>query len=135
MIVSILENAQPQHSKIWDIYAVILPEKSIGTGSPSGLVVHRGLVWSERCASAVGSDCRLETMSAQSLSVSMISEPRKVGNQRVDAQRDNASCSLVNTSWRFCRVMLAFFYFLFLFYFILFILESIGASSMLDFTC
>ena len=72
-----------------------------------GLVVHRGSVWSERCASAVGSDCRLETMSAQSFSMSMISEPQKAGNQRVDVRRDNASCLLVNTGQRFCGLMLA----------------------------
>ena len=41
-------------------------------------------------------------MSALSFSVSMISEPQRAGNQRVDAQRDNASCSLVNTGRRFC---------------------------------
>ena len=37
VIVSILEDAQPQHSNIWDIYAVVLPEKPIGTGSPLGI--------------------------------------------------------------------------------------------------
>ena len=34
VIMSILEDAQLQHSNIWDIYAVVLPEKSVGTGSP-----------------------------------------------------------------------------------------------------
>ena len=37
VVVSILEDAQSQHSNIWDIYAVVLPEKSVGTGSPSGI--------------------------------------------------------------------------------------------------
>ena len=37
MIVSILEDVQLQHSNIWDIYAVVLLEKSAGTGSPSGI--------------------------------------------------------------------------------------------------
>ena len=75
--------------------------------SPSRLVDHWGSALSERCASAVGSDCRLEMMSAWSLSVSMIGEPQRDGNQRVDVQRDDASCSFVNTDWRFCRLMLA----------------------------
>ena len=37
VIMSILEDVQPQHSNIQDIYVVVLPEKSIGTGSPSGI--------------------------------------------------------------------------------------------------
>ena len=28
---------QSQHSNIWDIYAVVLLEKSVGTGGPSGI--------------------------------------------------------------------------------------------------
>ena len=37
VIVSIVEDAQPQCSNIRDIYAVVLPEKSVGNGSPSGI--------------------------------------------------------------------------------------------------
>jgi len=70
--------------------------RSSSQSSLSGLVVHWGSALLDRCSSAIRSDCRLETMSAQSLSVSMISEPLRAGNQRVDAQRDDASCSLVN---------------------------------------
>ena len=38
-------------------------------------------------------------MSEWSLSVSMISDPRKTGTTREVAQRDDASCSEVNTGW------------------------------------
>ena len=37
VIVSILKDTQSQRSNIRDIYAVVLPEKSVWTGSPSGI--------------------------------------------------------------------------------------------------
>ena len=37
VIMSILEDVQPQCSNIQDIYAVVLLEKSIRTSSPSGI--------------------------------------------------------------------------------------------------
>ena len=37
MVVSILEDAQSQCSQVRDIYVVVQPKESVGTGGPSGL--------------------------------------------------------------------------------------------------
>ena len=75
--------------------------------SPLGLVVHQDSASSDKCSRAVRSNCRLETMSAWSHSVSMISEPHRAGSQKVVAWWDEASCSSVNMGRRFCRLILA----------------------------
>ena len=107
MVVGILEDAKSQCSRIRDVYAVIQPEESVGTRGPTGLVVQWDSASSDKCSRAVRSDCRLETMSAWSRSVSMISEPCRAGSQKVVAQRDKASCSSVNMGRRFCGLILA----------------------------
>ena len=56
---------------------------------------------------AIGLEQGHKQMLEQSFSMSMMIAVRRVGTERNVAQRDNASCSCMNTGWRLCGFMLA----------------------------
>ena len=58
-------------------------------------------------ADAIGSEWSDEQMLEQSFSMSMMIAAHWVGMERNVVQRDDASCSCVNTGWRLCGFMLA----------------------------